>query len=62
MKTNIILAGVGGQGILTIAAVLDTAALSCDLNIKQSEVHGMSQRGGAVQSHVVFLIPKFIQI
>ncbi len=52
MKTNIILAGVGGQGILTIAAVLDTAALSCDLNIKQAEVHGMSQRGGAVQSHV----------
>jgi len=52
MKTNIILAGVGGQGILTIAAVLDTAALECDLNIKQSEVHGMSQRGGAVQSHV----------
>ena len=52
MKTNIILAGLGGQGILTIAAVLDTAALSCDLNIKQSEVHGMSQRGGAVQSHV----------
>ena len=52
MKTNIILAGVGGQGILTIAAILDTAALSSDLNIKQSEVHGMSQRGGAVQSHV----------
>ena len=52
MKANIILAGVGGQGILTIAAVLDTAALSCNLNIKQSEVHGMSQRGGAVQSHV----------
>jgi indolepyruvate ferredoxin oxidoreductase beta subunit len=52
MKTNIILAGVGGQGILTIAAVLDTAALASDLNLKQSEVHGMSQRGGAVQSHV----------
>ncbi|WP_081211462.1 indolepyruvate oxidoreductase subunit beta [Salegentibacter sediminis] len=52
MKTNIILSGVGGQGILTIAAVLDTAALSDDLFIKQSEVHGMSQRGGAVQSHV----------
>jgi len=52
MKTNIILAGVGGQGILTIAAILDTAALSNNLNIKQSEVHGMSQRGGAVQSHV----------
>jgi indolepyruvate ferredoxin oxidoreductase beta subunit len=52
MKLNIILAGVGGQGILSIAAVLDTAALLCNLNIKQSEVHGMSQRGGAVQSHV----------
>ncbi|UMB60566.1 indolepyruvate oxidoreductase subunit beta [Lutibacter sp. A80] len=52
MKTNIILAGVGGQGILTIAAVLDTAAIESNLNIKQSEVHGMSQRGGAVQSHV----------
>ncbi|NOQ92823.1 MAG: indolepyruvate oxidoreductase subunit beta, partial [Flavobacteriaceae bacterium] len=52
MNTNIILSGVGGQGILTIAAVLDTAALSQDLYIKQSEVHGMSQRGGAVQSHV----------
>ncbi|MFK5958746.1 MAG: indolepyruvate oxidoreductase subunit beta [Lutibacter sp.] len=52
MKINIILAGVGGQGILTIAAVLDTAALASNLNLKQSEVHGMSQRGGAVQSHV----------
>jgi len=52
MKTNIILSGVGGQGILTIAAVLDTAALANNLNVKQSEVHGMSQRGGAVQSHV----------
>ncbi|SDX48070.1 indolepyruvate ferredoxin oxidoreductase beta subunit [Lutibacter oricola] len=52
MKSNIILSGVGGQGILTIAAIIDTAALTSDLNIKQSEVHGMSQRGGAVQSHV----------
>lgn len=52
MDINIILSGVGGQGILTIAAVLDTAALSQDLYIKQSEVHGMSQRGGAVQSHL----------
>ena len=52
MNTNIILSGVGGQGILTIAAVLDTAAQNQDLFIKQSEVHGMSQRGGAVQSHV----------
>lgn len=52
MNINIILSGVGGQGILTIAAVLDTAALNQNLNVKQSEVHGMSQRGGAVQSHV----------
>jgi indolepyruvate ferredoxin oxidoreductase beta subunit len=52
MKTNIILAGVGGQGILTIAAVLDTAAIDSNLFVKQSEVHGMSQRGGAVESHV----------
>lgn len=52
MKTNIILSGVGGQGILTIAAVLDTAALDQDKHVKQAEVHGMSQRGGAVQSHV----------
>ena len=51
-KINIILAGVGGQGILTIAAILDTAALDNNLYLKQSEVHGMSQRGGAVQSHV----------
>ena len=52
MKSNIILSGVGGQGILTIAAVIDIAALTKNLHIKQSEVHGMSQRGGAVQSHV----------
>ena len=53
MKMNIILSGVGGQGILTIAAVLDTASLNQNLYVKQAEVHGMSQRGGAVQSHVI---------
>lgn len=52
MKKNIILAGVGGQGILSIAAIIDWAALQMGLNIKQAEVHGMSQRGGAVQSHL----------
>jgi len=52
MKKDIIIAGVGGQGILTISAVLDTAALESGYNVKQSEVHGMSQRGGAVQAHV----------
>jgi len=51
-KSNIILSGVGGQGILTIAAALSLAALRENLNIKQAEVHGMSQRGGAVQSHL----------
>lgn len=50
MKTDIILAGVGGQGILSIATVLANAALAGDLHIKQAEVHGMSQRGGDVHS------------
>lgn len=52
MKTDIILAGVGGQGILSIATVLGEAALADDLIIKQAETHGMSQRGGAVYSHM----------
>lgn len=51
MKKDIILAGVGGQGILSIAAIIGFAALEEGLHIKQAEVHGMSQRGGAVQSH-----------
>lgn len=50
-QSNIILAGVGGQGILTIAAIIGMATLREKLFFKQSEVHGMSQRGGAVQSH-----------
>ena len=52
MKQDIILAGVGGQGILSIAFVIDNAALHDGLNFKQAEIHGMAQRGGAVQSHV----------
>lgn len=52
MKTDIILAGVGGQGILTIATILGAAALENDLYLKQAEVHGMSQRGGDVQSNL----------
>ena len=52
MKKDIILAGVGGQGILTIANVLGIAALDQGLYLKQAEVHGMSQRGGAVQSNL----------
>jgi len=52
MKSDIILAGVGGQGILSIAATIGMAALENNLHLKQSEVHGMSQRGGSVQSHL----------
>ncbi len=52
MKKDIILGGVGGQGILTIATTIGLAALSEGLQLKQSEVHGMSQRGGDVQSHL----------
>ena len=51
MKCDIILAGVGGQGILSIATVLGYAAVESGLYLKQAEVHGMSQRGGDVQSH-----------
>ncbi|MGL5682673.1 MAG: indolepyruvate oxidoreductase subunit beta [Marinifilaceae bacterium] len=50
MQTDIVLAGVGGQGILTIAAALGSAALTNNLYMKQAETHGMSQRGGDVQS------------
>lgn len=52
MKTDIILAGVGGQGILSIATVIGKAALAEGLYLKQAEVHGMSQRGGDVQSNL----------
>ena len=52
MKKDIILAGVGGQGILSIATVIGEAALQEGLYLKQAEVHGMSQRGGDVQSNL----------
>jgi len=52
MKYDVILAGVGGQGVLSIAAIIGMAAVDAGLHIKQAEVHGMSQRGGAVQSHL----------
>ncbi len=52
MKADIILAGVGGQGILSIATIIGYAALKKGLYLKQAEVHGMSQRGGDVQSHL----------
>jgi len=52
MKTDIIISGVGGQGILSIAAVIGEAAVHQNLYMKQAEVHGMSQRGGDVQSNL----------
>lgn len=52
MQKDIVLGGVGGQGILTIAATIGTAAVNKGLYLKQSEVHGMSQRGGDVMSNL----------
>ena len=49
MKKDIVLCGVGGQGILSIATIIGEAATACGLNLKQAEVHGMSQRGGDVE-------------
>lgn len=52
MKTDIILSGVGGQGILSVATIIGEAATRMGLTLKQAEVHGMSQRGGDVQSNL----------
>jgi indolepyruvate ferredoxin oxidoreductase beta subunit len=52
MKFDIIFAGVGGQGVLSMAAIIGRAAVAEGLQAKQSEVHGMAQRGGAVQAHL----------
>ena len=52
LKCDIILCGVGGQGILSIATIIGEAAMNENLYIKQAEVHGMSQRGGDVQSNL----------
>jgi indolepyruvate ferredoxin oxidoreductase beta subunit len=52
MKKDIILAGVGGQGIISIASIIGYAALEQGMYLKQSEVHGMSQRGGDVMSNL----------
>ncbi len=52
MKKDIIICGVGGQGILSIATILGEAATKANLYLKQAEIHGMSQRGGDVQSNL----------
>ena len=52
MKFDIILAGVGGQGVLAVSAIIASSAMKEGLAVKQSEVHGMSQRGGAVLANL----------
>jgi indolepyruvate ferredoxin oxidoreductase beta subunit len=52
VKRDIVLAGIGGQGILTLAVLIVNAAMREGLNVRQAELHGMSQRGGAVEAHV----------
>lgn len=52
MKKDIILCGVGGDGIVSVAKIISDAALNMGMNLKQSEIHGMSQRGGSVFSHL----------
>ncbi|MBN2382101.1 indolepyruvate oxidoreductase subunit beta [bacterium] len=52
MKYDIVLAGVGGQGVLSLSAIIASSAMREGLEVKQSEVHGMAQRGGAVLAHL----------
>jgi len=52
MKYDIVLAGVGGQGVLSVGAIIASSAMKEGLAVKQSEVHGMSQRGGAVLANL----------
>ena len=52
MKYDVILAGVGGQGVLSVASIIAQAAMNEGLEVRQSEVHGMAQRGGAVLAHM----------
>jgi len=54
MTTNVVIAGLGGQGVVTASAILAEAAFSAGCDVKQAEVHGMAQRGGSVHSDVRF--------
>ena len=54
MVTNIVIAGLGGQGVLTASDIIAEAALGAGFDVKKSEIHGMSQRGGSVTSDVRF--------
>jgi indolepyruvate ferredoxin oxidoreductase beta subunit len=52
MKYDVILSGVGGQGVLSVASIIAQAAVEEGFEVRQSEVHGMAQRGGAVLAHM----------
>ena len=52
MKCDVVLSGVGGQGVLSVAAIIARAAVKEGFEVRQSEVHGMAQRGGAVLAHL----------
>ncbi len=52
MTVNVLMVGVGGQGVVLASDILSEAALRSGFDVKKSEIHGMSQRGGAVFSHV----------
>lgn len=54
MKTDVVLCGVGGQGVLTVAGILAEAGRRRGLHVRQGEIHGMSQRGGAVEASLRF--------
>ena len=57
--TNVLMSGVGGQGVLAASETLALAAMAEGLQVKQSEVHGVAQRGGSVVSHVRFGLQVF---
>ena len=58
---NILIVGVGGQGVLLASEIISDVAIRANLDVKKSEVHGMSQRGGVVSSHVKIDKKGFIQ-
>jgi len=60
--TNVLLVGVGGQGILLASEILSEAAMLAGFDVKKSEIHGMSQRGGSVVSHVRYGLEVFSPI
>ena len=54
MEKNILLVGVGGQGTLLVSKILSEGLMEAGYDVKMSEIHGMSQRGGSVSTHIKF--------